>query len=496
MLTPPALALPGVSIEQGPSDWQILQADGLGHASVELSGIYRTQAAIYRVQARLVSESDGRPVTTSLDWQDAALLEERRWKLTLSGIPAGGLYRLETRLWRTDCPDVRPMRGDYVHHLGVGDLWLIAGQSNASGTGQGYALDELELGVHQLGNDDQWKLAAHPLEDVTRANRIACVHGVFQAHSPWIAFAKVLKRTLNRPIGLIPTAKGGASMNDWRADGELYQNLLTAVRLAAGQIRGVVWYQGESDASDDKTPLFLDRWVNWISQLRRDLNAPSLAIVSCQLNRYSQTSNHAAWTQIRHLQRQAMKQVDHVALVPTHDLPMGDEVHLTAQSNVVLGQRCAQEALRLVYGQSVRPTGIDLLRIEPLNLPSGLSLSAIDDRGPIVGQGSGDGTGAGALAGNLGGVRLCFSDVPAGFCLLNPKPKDIRILDAHQQEIPLEQVIADDRGWLDLLVPLDARHRLTGTLTVQAYAGADPVSTIRDRDQRCLLAFSESVTFG
>ena len=70
MIDPP---LPGASIETGPSDWQILQQETNGVAALELAGVHRTDAPEYRVEVRVVCESNGAPVSAALDRTGEAL---------------------------------------------------------------------------------------------------------------------------------------------------------------------------------------------------------------------------------------------------------------------------------------------------------------------------------------------------------------------------------------------------------------------------------------
>jgi len=67
----------GAILDAGLHDWQILQ-----------------QPCV--VQVRVVAGDTGVAVNRSLDWQAAATETDGRWQITLR-VPAGGLYRLETR---------------------------------------------------------------------------------------------------------------------------------------------------------------------------------------------------------------------------------------------------------------------------------------------------------------------------------------------------------------------------------------------------------------
>jgi hypothetical protein len=60
----------GAILEKGPSDWQIAQQDERGLGAFELAGRWVHEQA-GNVEARLVAEATGTPVTAALDWQPA-----------------------------------------------------------------------------------------------------------------------------------------------------------------------------------------------------------------------------------------------------------------------------------------------------------------------------------------------------------------------------------------------------------------------------------------
>lgn len=452
--------LPGVSLGDGtPQRWQILQQTAQGAVSLPLQGVWQTSQRDIRVEARLVREQDGRPVAAHLDWQPATLGDDDSWDLTLPDVPVGGLYRLETRLWRNDGPDLRPMRGDYAHHLGVGDIWIIAGQSNASGTGLGYVDDPPTLGVHLLGNDERWHLACHPLEDATHTLHRITVHGVFQAHSPWLAFGRRLLAQLGYPIGLVPTALGGSPLAMWEPDrdGPLYANLMAMVKAAGGRVRGMVWYQGESDGNPASVETYGERFTRFIARLRHDLGEPALPVLCAQLGRVvapGDAERAACWTRLREIQRRLAETVQHLWLIPAIDLPLSDEIHLSAASNVQLGQRFAEQALIHVHGRGGTPPSLQLKS-------------------------------AAMVAEQV--VRVTFTRSPSGWC----RPGEIRSLTADDDagELAITRVVLDDEGWVEAHL---ARMPV-GVLRVHAHAGCHPSADLRDRDQRPVEAFSIEV---
>ena len=134
-----------------------------------------------------------------------------------------------------------------VHNVGVGDVFVIAGQSNAAGRAKNPVADDPELGVHVLRTSARWELATHPLGETTNALHVGHYENHNPGHSPWLHFAKRLKRELGYPIGLVPCAYGGAPLRWWNPEenGALFTNMLEMLADYDIHPRAVLWYQGE-----------------------------------------------------------------------------------------------------------------------------------------------------------------------------------------------------------------------------------------------------------
>lgn len=345
-------------MESGPADWQILQRDERGKGSLRLSGRW-VGAAGSTVRVRMVREDTGNLVCAEMGWQAADTDPNGTWSHTLINIPTGGLYRLETHLWTPAIPSEWSCRGDHRHFLGVGDLWIIAGQSNSAGYGLGPVSDPPELGVHVLRNSEIWALAAHPLNESTDTRHIVNREVANSAHSPYIEFGKVIKAATGIPIGLIQTSLGGSLLSSWNpsepGESDLFENMVHCVKVAGGAARGIVWYQGEGDTGSGNSETYLDRFVDAVAAWRNALNNPELAVITAQLNRAYDTptpEGDLAWSLVREAQRLAARRIPNVAVVPTLDLPLSDGVHTSAIGNMLLGGRMARAALGLVYGDS------------------------------------------------------------------------------------------------------------------------------------------------
>ncbi len=354
----------GATVETGPSDWQIVQQDERGSAAIMLGGRWRVEeqaGAPGAVQVRVVREDTGAPVTRDLDWRTAETAADGTWSTALD-VPAGGLYRLETRYTPpgTIAAEWSP-RGDMRHFWGVGDLWVIAGQSNSAGYGRGEIYDPPTLGVHLLRNSEEWALAAHPLNDSTATRHPANREAGNPGHSPYIEWGRIVQREMGFPIGLVQTALGGSPLTDWNpaepGPAPLFDNMVHCVRRAGGQVRGILWYQGESETGTDETAgSYVERFCGAVDAWRRAFAAPRLPVITVQLNRVYQERSAEAdrrWSLVREAQRRVPDAIENVLVVPALDLPLSDLIHTSPAGNLTLGVRMARAALGGVYGRPV-----------------------------------------------------------------------------------------------------------------------------------------------
>lgn len=358
----------GVTISGGAAPWQIFQQGSDGTASIHLEGEYSlvhlsqelpltfTQVphAKTTVKARVALESTGENI---IPWTECRVLDERRWEITFPHVPAGGLYRIETYMDYEGWDGLSCTRGDMIHNIGVGDIFVIAGQSNAAGRSKNPVADEPELGVHVLRSSARWELATHPLGETTAAVHVGHYENHNPGHSPWLHFAKRLKKELGYPIGLVPTAYGGSPLRWWNPEenGALFTNMLEMLGDYDIHPKAVLWYQGEAEGYEDSAETYLDRFAALVRHTRQALAQPELPFITVQLNRCVNESTEQLdrqWGIVREAQRQAAYRIPGVAVVPANDLALYDFIHNAAQGNLVVGERCALAALNLCYGRN------------------------------------------------------------------------------------------------------------------------------------------------
>lgn len=354
--------LPGVHLTGGIVDWQILSRGADGTASVDLEGVARparisaeppfsfvaAPASRVAVSARVVAENDGGAI---VPWVRVDCTPEGRFVLPLR-IPAGGPYRIETQLHQDGGDGYTLTRGDAVHHVGVGDVYLVLGQSNAAGRARDQVDDAPALGVHHYRADGTWALAAHPLNDPTGAVHLGHFENHNTGHSPMLHFAKRMQRASGVPVGLIVAAFGGAPLRWWVDAGglaPLSENAVEMVEAAGVRPRAVLWYQGEADCFELSYEDYAERFGRFVGALRDRLAAPELPFFTVQLARCTMevddlAGQDRAWGQLREQQRRAAHELRGVHVVPAGDLPLYDFIHLSSAANLVVGERLADLA--------------------------------------------------------------------------------------------------------------------------------------------------------
>jgi sialate O-acetylesterase len=323
--------------------------------------------------ARLRGECEGRgPITATVRDKRGAL---KGWKarevgkvrggkfaVELRGIPAGGPYRLELRCGRAAAR---------IASFFVGDVWILAGQSNMEGIGLMTGKPKPHPLARAFSMRREWRLATEPLHVLAESpdrchseigpctveegekRRRNAIKGV----GPGLFFAREMIGRTSVPQGLVCTAHGGTSMTQWdpkRVDREgdsLYWSMLASVRATGQPVAGVLWYQGESDANTADVPDYTRRMTELVSATRRDLKQPGLPWVIVQISRvYGQTANYGPWNEIQEQQRLLPRRIKNLETVAAIDLPMDDGIHIGSDGYVVLAQRLARMAGRLAHG--------------------------------------------------------------------------------------------------------------------------------------------------
>lgn len=347
----------------GLAEGQVLQRQGKRGATADLLGLAGTPgpvAATLRGPRGIVPGWKARPVGRAA---------RGKFSARLAGIPAGGPYRLELAAGKETAA---------VREFFVGDVWLLAGQSNMEGCANRSGAARPHPLVRALTMGRQWRRAEEPLhllaESPDACHNAGPPHTPAQAAAqrrkhpkgvgPALHFAREMVRRTGVPQGLVSTAHGGTSMTQWdpalknQGGGSLYGSFLLSARAAGPSHAGILWYQGESDTNVSDTPLYTGRMRKLVAAARRDLRQPRLPWVTVQIARRINScpaAEEAAWNSIQDQQRLLPRKIAALETVAAIDLPLDDLVHIGAGGVAALGLRLARAADRLVHGNRAEP---------------------------------------------------------------------------------------------------------------------------------------------
>ena len=275
------------------------------------------------------------------------------------------------------------------------DIWVLAGQSNMDGCGR--TPDTLtNPQILMLGLDNKWTVAKNPLHHIYDASAPAYAltimdfpwfkeMGVEKARlelekkraeskvhpiggiGPGIYFARHLFEQTGKPVGLIPCGIGGTTMEQWSpdrkpgGDSSLYGAMINRIKSVGKMIKGVIWYQGESEAMSGKTKDYENDLLHLIASIRKVAGNPDLPVIIVQIGCFNihNTSMDKTFEVIREIQRKVIKEKN-IYMVTSIDLPLDDWVHVSTEGHKRLGKRLAEIALTYVYNLKGHANQIDL----------------------------------------------------------------------------------------------------------------------------------------
>jgi len=164
-------------------------------------------------------------------------------------------------------------------------------------------------------------------------------------------FAKAyMKKHPGVTVGLIPAARGGASISGLHKGSPTYATAMEAAAVASktGVIKGVLWHQGESDTvMPHLAKGYAEKLQKLVKDIRTDLKDDSLPFVVGNLGEFYGTGEyHVKNLPSIKIVRQALRdlptKVPHTAFVESTGCPhRGDFVHFDSKAYVTLGKNYA-----------------------------------------------------------------------------------------------------------------------------------------------------------
>lgn len=250
-------------------------------------------------------------------------------------------------------------------------LFLLAGQSNMAGRGIVEPSDRTPIDrVLALDATGRWVPAVDPLHwDKPSA-------GTGLARSFAVEY---LRAHPGVTIGLIPSACGGSPISSWQpgqyfdqTNSHPYDDALARTRRALrdGELRGILWHQGETDRAPELAGHYEPALTALIARFRKELGAPRVPFLIGQLGQFAGAGpwdEHARRVDLA--QRHVAEQAAFSAFVSSDGLTsLPDNLHFDAASLRELGKRYAAAFLALEKSSGAGSVGTK--RQPSINAPS------------------------------------------------------------------------------------------------------------------------------
>ncbi|MBC7767068.1 hypothetical protein H7Y21_03690 [Arenimonas sp.] len=259
---------------------------------------------------------------------------------------------------------------DEKGNIGIGDIFVIAGQSNASGRGEHNQINtSSNFKASIFGNDDKWK----ELEDPTDSDidQVDLVSRDTAGGSAWPILATYFLNSQKVPVAFVPTAKGATSINQWqknyvRSAGNinLYSSMKRRIEAVGGNVKAILFLQGEADASTGMdTVTYRKQMIRFADDVNTDFATP---IIAGQIGDMPTTATNNV-DQVREAQRMVWNQKSNVFAGPTlYDVPISlkDHVHFVSDSSLqILAERWWAALEAKFYGGS-RARGPKIIKLQ------------------------------------------------------------------------------------------------------------------------------------
>jgi len=294
----------------------------------------------------------------------------------------------------------------------VGDVWLAAGQSNMEFRlhqalhGDSLATTAVQYQQIRLLSFNSYAETTNSAWDTTtlaKANELDFFKGEWTENNVenalcfsavGYAFAQQIAESQDIPVGIINLSVGGSpqlawlprialesnpnfvgSLHPWRStdylmgwcrerasknvsrSGSVFQQHPYApsyifeaglAPLVPFAFRGMIWYQGESDA--ENAELYVKLFPYFIAQLRQQWQ-DEFPFYYAQLSSIERPS----WPHFRDLQRKMLAEIPKTGMAVTSDIGDPKDVHPTEK--ITVGKRLAQWAIHQEYGLNDVPSG-------------------------------------------------------------------------------------------------------------------------------------------
>ena len=161
--------------------------------------------------------------------------------------------------------------------------FLMIGQSNMAGRGEFADVPVIRNRLCYMLRMGRWQIMREPVNPDRDIFELKHHSGISLAAS----FANEFAIDRGEPVGLIPCADGGTTIDEWMPGGVLFDHavMMTKLAMRSSSLTGILWHQGESDCkSDELLYSYKDKFITMISALRKELCDENLPVIIGELS--------------------------------------------------------------------------------------------------------------------------------------------------------------------------------------------------------------------
>ena len=354
---------------------QALHAVGSYEAALEVQALYATDAPAAAVRWGSMWESwwHGQPATRGITdpWSTAPM--DSQWKAAPRELVPWEKWHIPElenyngMLWYRTTVKLSPQQAKQRARLSLGQV-DEADQTWVNGRPVGVTKDASGVSSFSDIQSSGPKRIYYLPAGVLKAGENVIVVNVLDTYSSGGLYGPAQARVLqfadgtSVPLGdwhfqIPPSGMSEPPREPWASTAGLttIHNAMIAP-LAAYSLRGVAWYQGESNTTD--AARYRELLPRLMADWRSEFAAPQLPFLIVQLANYGlppTAPTESGWAELREAQRLAVNADPRAALAVTIDI--GDRYDIHPANKQELGRRLARAARHLVHGESIVPSG-------------------------------------------------------------------------------------------------------------------------------------------
>ena len=355
-----------------------------GHAALQAHGLFKDGAVLQQgmpVPVWGTTDQDG-PVTVIIAAQTlTAQPKDGRWQVTLKPLKSGGAPLLMTITQGKDRVEIKDLL--------VGEVWIGSGQSNMQWTLKD---SDAKEAIATAANDKIRLItigrtgAEQPRREVKAKWEICKPSTAANFSAVLYFFGRDVQKQLAVPVGLISANLGGTTAERWisreglqavpevkdlvapQGKNDLYNGIIAP--LVPYAIRGVIWYQGESNAlhydgypqqTHEYEILMRTLIGDWRSQWGQG-DFPFLMVQLAPWQDKVKQPQDSGFAGVRAAQLRTALSVPNTAVAVTTDV--GDEKDIHPKKKEPVGARLALAARAIAYGEKIEYSGPIFERME------------------------------------------------------------------------------------------------------------------------------------